>query len=304
MDRNSHSDALSRRDLLRVGAALPLAPVLWQAGDRQAAPGPPPYTLSINIEILFRETDLSRADRLRFIADQGFTAYSFWSAGEPDRAFMLQAQRETGLTCVSIVGTGAAGGSTGFTQPGAADLLLDEIRERATIGQEFGSPDLITFVGQIQDGVPWEVQRQGIVDGLRRAGDIAADAGVTITVEPLSVAPGQPRRALDRAVDCFPVIVEVDHPNVKVCFDFYHLQQTEGNLTVNLRRGLEEGLIKVVQIGDVPGRLEPGTGEINHAFLFAELRRLGYDGYVDTEMGTSTTPEEAMQLTRRMTEEN
>lgn len=297
------TDSLSRRDLLRAGALMPAGLMALE----QAAPTPrtsPPYTLSINIEIMFRARELSRADRLRFVVDQGFTAYSFWSADEADRKAMLQAQKETGLTCVSIVGTGNAGGTTGFTRPGAADALLDEIRERVQIAQEFGTPDLISFVGRIQDDVPWDVQRAGIVDGLKRAGDIAAAGGVTVAVEPLSVNPNQPRRALDRAVDCFPVIAEVNHPNVKVCFDFYHLQRTEGNLTVNLRRGLEEGLIKVVQIGDTPGRLEPGTGEINYAFLFAELRRLNYSGYVDTEMGTSSTPEAAMELTRRMTEEN
>jgi hydroxypyruvate isomerase len=118
------------------------------------------------------------------------------------------------------------------------------------------------------------------------------------------VNPGQPRRALDRAVDCFPVIKDVNHPNVKVCFDLYHLQRTEGNLVVNLRTGLEQKLIKLVQIGDNPGRLEPGTGEINYAFIFRELRRLGYGGYLDTEMGTSKTPEYAMDLVRRMAEEN
>ena len=91
---------------------------------------------------------------------------------------------------------------------------------------------------------------------------------------------------------------------MKVCFDLYHLQRTEGNLVVNLRTGLEQKLIKLVQIGDNPGRLEPGTGEINYAFIFKELRRLGYAGYLDTEMGTSKTPEYTMDLVRRMSEEN
>ena len=77
---------------------------------------------------------------------------------------------------VSIVGTGSAGGSTGFTRPGVANILLEEIRERVVIAKDFGTPDLISFVGQIQDDVP--------------------------------------RRPLDRAVDCFPVIAEVNHPNV------------------------------------------------------------------------------------------
>jgi hydroxypyruvate isomerase len=303
MDRNVTSAGLNRRDLLRAGVLLPAGLYASRAQQPLASRTPPPYTLSINIEIMFRALKLSKADRIRAVAKQGFKAYSFWSATEEERKAMLQAQKETGLTCVSIVGTGQAGGTTGFTRPGAADKLLAEIRERVEIARQFGKPDLISFVGQIQNDVPWPEQRAGIVEGLKRAGDIAAAAGVTITIEPLSVEPGQPRRALDRAVECFPVIAEVNHPNVKVCFDFYHLQRTEGNLTVNLREGLAKGLIKIVQIGDVPGRLEPGTGEINHPFLFAELRRLNYRGYLDTEMGTSSTPEHAMQVARRMSEE-
>jgi hydroxypyruvate isomerase len=295
---------VSRRDLLRTGALLPLGLAAPHAFAQTKPRTPPPYTLSINIEIMFRALNLSKADRIRAVAAQGFKAYSFWSATPDERKAMLQAQKETGLTCVSIVGTGPSGGSTGFTRPGEADKLLAEIRERVEIAKAFGTPDLISFVGQIYDDVPWAVQRAGIVEGLKRAGDIAAAGGVAITLEPLSVNPDQPRRALDRAVDCFPVIAEVNHPNVKVCFDFYHLQRTEGNLTVNLREGFAKGLIKIVQIGDNPGRLEPGTGEINYPFLFAELRRLNYRGYLDTEMGTSSTPEHAMQVARRMSEEH
>jgi hydroxypyruvate isomerase len=100
------------------------------------------------------------------------------------------------------------------------------------------------------------------------------------------------------------VIEEVAHPHVKVCFDFYHLQLTEGNVITHLREGLSKGLIGLVQIGEVPGRLEPGTGEIDYAYVFRVLRELNYKGYLDTEMGTSTTPEAAMQLTRKMSLEN
>lgn len=297
---------INRRDLLRAGA-LPLG-LLAARREPHAAAAPPPYTISINIEIMFNRPagtpPMPKADRIRAVAANGFKAYSFWSAGEADRAAMLKAQQETGLKCVSLVGTGNAGGTTGFTKPGAQDALLQEIRERVEIARQFGTPDLISFVGQIQPDVPWDVQRQGIVEGLKRAGDIAAAGGVTITVEPLSVNPNQPRRALDRAADAFPVIKDVGHPNVKICFDLYHLQRTEGNLVVNLRDGLQNGYIKIVQIGDNPGRLEPGTGEINYPFVFRELRRLNYAGYLDTEHGTSSTAEHAMNVVRRMSEEN
>jgi hydroxypyruvate isomerase len=303
---------ISRRDLLRTGLAAPAGVAALASRDTFAetrAAAPPPYTISINIEIMFNgargSAPMPRPDRIRAVADNGFKAYSYWNASAEERKAMVKAQQDTKLTCVSLVGTGAAGGSTGFTKPGAQDALLAEIKERVQIAQEFGTkPQLISFLGIIQPDVPWETQRSQIVDGLKRAGDIAAAGGVIIAVEPLSVNPNQPRRALDRCVDAFPIIKEVNHPNVKICFDFYHLQRTEGNVVVNLRTGLQDKLISVVQIGDNPGRLEPGTGELHHPFIFKELRRLNWTGYVDTEHGTSSTAKHAMDVVRQLAEEN
>jgi hydroxypyruvate isomerase len=304
----------SRRDVLRAGVAAPvgLLGLGLGRGEVLAAPAvaPPPYTISINIEIMFNTggrgtPQMPRADRIRAVAAAGFKAYSYWNAMPEERKAMIKAQQDTGLKCVSLVGTGTAGGSTGFTKPGAQDALLAEIKERVEIAKEFGTkPDLISFLGIIQPDVPWETQRAQIVEGLKRAGDIAAAAGVIISVEPLSVNPNQARRALDRCVEAYPVIREVNHPNVKICFDLYHLQRTEGNLVPNLRTGLQEKLISVVQIGDHPGRFEPGTGEINYPFIFKELRRLNWTGYVDTEHGTSSTATHAMDVVRKMAEEN
>jgi hydroxypyruvate isomerase len=300
---------IHRRDVLRAGATAPLGLLALAGSEVEAAAlAAPPYTISINIEIMFNtgrgNPPMPRADRIRAVAAKGFKAYSFWSAPPAERKAMVEAQQQTGLKCVSLVGTGNAGGTTGFTKPGAQDALLAEIKERIEIAKEFGTPDLISFVGIIQPDVPWDTQRAQIVEGLKRAGDLAAAGGVTIALEPLSVNPNQPRRALDRCLEAFPVIKEVNHPNVKICFDLYHLQRTEGNLVVSLRNGLQDKLIKVVQIGDNPGRLEPGTGEINYPFIFKELRRLNWTGYVDTEHGTSSTADHAMDVVRKMAEEN
>jgi hydroxypyruvate isomerase len=302
----------NRRDVLRAGVAVPVGLLGLARDEALAAPrvAPPPYTLSINIEIMFNTggrgaPQMPRADRIRAVADAGFKAFSYWNANPDERKAMIKAQQDTGVKCVSLVGTGTAGGSTGFTKPGAQDALLAEFKERIEIAKEFGTaPQLISFLGIIQPDVPWEQQRTQIVDGLKRAGDLAAAGGVIITVEPLSVNPNQPRRALDRCVEAFPVIKEVNHPNVKICFDLYHLQRTEGNLVPNLRTGLQDKLISIVQIGDNPGRLEPGTGEINYPFVFKELRRLNWTGYVDTEHGTSSTATHAMDVVRKMAEEN
>ncbi|MEP6714891.1 MAG: TIM barrel protein [Terriglobia bacterium] len=292
---------ISRRALIASGAALPFALDIPRAAA--AAPGPPPYTLSINLEVMFPRT-MPRPQRMEMVAAQGFKAYGFWNTNEEEQDAMLKVQERTGMKCTSITGPGSSGGSTGLTKPGMEQVYLDEITARVKMAAKFGGAQPIIFVGKVQADVPWAQQRSQIVTGLRKAGDIAKEKGITLIVEPLSSTAPQARNALDTAAVAFPVIEEVAHPNVKICFDMYHLQLMEGNLTNNLRLGLAKKWIALVQIGEVPGRKEPGTGEIDYAYMLRVLRELNYKGYLDTEMGTTTTPEAAMQLTRKMTLEN
>jgi len=291
---------ISRRQWIASGAAIPL---VFETRSVRAASTPPPYTLSINLEIMFPRT-MPRPQRMEIVAAHGFRAYSFWSTSEQERDAMLKVQQRTGLKCASISGTARAGRTTGLTKPGQEEAYLEEIKERAKIAAVFGGAQPIIFVGEVQPDVPWETQRAQIISGLRKSGDIAKEEGVTLVMEPLSTRPGQTRMALDTAAVAFPVIDEVAHPNVKVCFDMYHLQLMEGNIATHLREGLGKGWIALVQIGEVPGRKEPGTGEIDYAYILRLLRELDYKGYLDTEMGTSTTPEAAMELTRKMSLEN
>ena len=292
--------SLSRRALIASGAAAP-----WMFPHPLTAntPGPPPYTLSINIEILFPR-DMPRAKRIDAVAAQGFKVYSFWNTTEQEQDDMLKVQERTGLRCASITGPGRSVSTTGLTKPGEEKVFLDEMTARAKMAVKFGKAMPIIFLGRVQPDVPWEKQRSQIVSGLKKTGDIAAEHGITFLVEPLSTGAGQSRMALDTAGEAFPVIEEVAHPNVKICFDMYHLQLMEGNIASHLRQGLTKGLIGLVQIGEVPGRKEPGTGEIDYAYIFRILRELNYKGYLDTEMGTSTTPEAAMQLIRKLSLEN
>lgn len=291
---------ITRRTLISTGIALPVA---LDSRVVSAAPTPPPYTVSINIEIMFPRT-MPRAERIQRVADQGFKAYSFWSASEAEQDDMLKVQQQNGMKCASISGTGTMGSSSGLTKPGLEQAYLDEVTARAKIAAKFGGAQPIIFVGRQQPDVPWDTQRAQIVSGLKKAGDIAKEFGVVLVMEPLSTAAGQTRMALDTAAVAFPVIDEVAHPNVKICFDMYHLQLMEGNISTHLRQGLARGWIALVQIGEVPGRKEPGTGEIDYGYIFRVLREADYKGYVDTEMGTSTTPEAVMQLTRKMSLEN
>jgi hydroxypyruvate isomerase len=294
---------LSRRAWIASTAAAAATPLALETPLAAATPGAPPYTLSINIEVMFPRA-MPRQQRMQVVADQGFKAYSFWNTTEEEQDAMLKVQEKTGLKCTSITGPGNSVSNTGLTKPGAEDVFLKDMEARAKMAAKFGKAQSIIFVGKQLTDVPWEQQRAQIVSGLKKTAEIGAKYGMQFILEPLATNPGQGRMACDTAAVAFPVVQEVNHPNLKICFDFYHLQQMEGNCVMHMREGLQKDLIALVQIGEVPGRKEPGTGEIDFAYVMRVLREVNYKGYLDTEMGTTTTPEAVMQLTRKMSMEN
>jgi hydroxypyruvate isomerase len=288
---------LTRRSMLQSVAAVPLA-LNCATPDAAAEQTPPPYTVSINIELMFPRA-MPRAKRLEIVAAQGMKAFSFWRASEEEQDAMLEVMQRTGLKCASISGTADAGRGAGLTKPGAEKAYLDEITQFVKVAKKMGGALPIIFPGARRPDLPWEKQRVNIVKGLRLAGDIAKEFGIVLTLEPEDQYEA-PDMAILTTAEAFPIIEETAHPNVKICFDIYHLQLSEGNITNNLKRGLEKDWIRLVQIGESPGRKEPGTGETDYGHIFRTLRAAGYRGYVDTEHGTTSTPEYAISVVRKL----
>lgn len=289
--------AVSRRELFGSCTAVMMA-----ARTPLAAAEAPPYKLSINIEIMFPR-NMPRARRMEAVAAHGMKAFSFWGASEQEQKEMVDVQKRTGLVCASIAGSGNIGRTTGLTKTGAEQAYFDVIRQNCLVARRFDCPSMIVFAGQTQKDIPWDRQYSQIVIGLRKAGDIGRDYGVFVCLEPLNRVES-PEMTVLTATEGFKIVHDVNHPNVKLCFDMYHLQLSEGNLTNNLKLGLENNWIYLVQLGDVPGRKEPGTGEVNYGNILRVLRRSGYRGYLDTEYGTTSTPEYAMDVVRRLAWEN
>jgi len=299
--------SLSRRTFLQAGAVMPFAMPLMSGGvasafgrkeDSGQAIPPAAFTTSINIEIMFPRT-MPRADRIKAVSAQGVKVYSFWRAPDEEQKAMLAAQQELGMKCSCVVGSGGTGRTTGLTMPGAEQKYLDELAEGVRMAQRFGGADAIIFPGARHPDIPWEKQRENLIQGLRKAGDLAKEHGVFLVLEALNKIEA-PTIAISTAVAAFDVIDAAAHPNVKVDFDIYHLQLSEGNIINNLRLGLQKGWIRLVQVGDVPGRKEPGTGEINYVNIYRVLREVKYAGYVDSEHGTSSTPEHAIDVVKKL----
>jgi hydroxypyruvate isomerase len=101
-----------------------------------------------------------------------------------------------------------------------------------------------------------------------------------------------PQFALHTTAQALSFIRQVNHPQVALQYDLYHAQMTEGNLINTIRANFE--YISHLQLADVPGRHQPGTGEINFPIVFAALEQLGYDGYIGLEYRPNRSSEESL----------
>lgn len=128
--------------------------------------------------------------------------------------------------------------------------------------------------------VPKWVQMGRMCDNLRVMADILEPAGVTLAVEALDER-RVPGVLLQNLQDAYFVVRMSDHAGVRLVFDTAHQQAMDGSLITNLREVID--LVALVQVADVPGRTEPGQGEINFESFFAELMKLGYRGLVELE---------------------
>ncbi len=293
---------INRRQLLSAAAFAPLATAgLAQTAAPAAAQDgvpPPRYTLSANVEIMFPRS-MPYAERIQRVADAGYKAFSFWGLKQDQAAAMEAAQKKTGLKCGSITGNGKTGWKTGLTKTGYEEAFLQDFKDHIEVAKRFGVENLICFLGATEKDIPLEVQHRQFIEGLKKAGDIAAKNNVYFCLEPLNIVES-PQMSVLSARHGFKIVEEVNHPHVKLDFDMYHLQLSEGNIINNLREGLRKKWIKFVEIGDVPGRKEPGTGEMNYENIFKVLRQEGYADYVGMEHGTSSTPEHAMQVVKKV----
>jgi len=148
-------------------------------------------------------------------------------------------------------------------------------------------------VGQELPGLPREAQHQALIDGLRLAAPLLEKAGVTLTIEPLNLLIDHKGYYLSRSDEAFEIVRQVGSPRVKVLFDVYHQQITEGNLINNIRSGAE--WIGHYHIAGHPGRGEIGSGEIDYRNVLRAIAETGYRGSIGIELTAKGTDEAALK---------
>ena len=169
--------------------------------------------------------------------------------------------------------------------PDVRAKLLADVRKAVEVARRMKARWCTVVPGAYARDVEWDYQTATVVDNLRRAAEICEPAGLTMVLEPLNAWRDHPGLFLTKIPQAFLICRAVASPSVKILNDLYHQQITEGNLIPNVDRAWSE--IAYFQVGDHPGRKEPGTGEIHYRNVFKHLHARGFDGIVGMEHGSS-----------------
>jgi hydroxypyruvate isomerase len=164
--------------------------------------------------------------------------------------------------------------------PGRVEEFRAGVVKAVAYAGVLGVQNLNCMAGKRVAGVELARQRQTLVENLRFAARLVGEHGLRLMVEPINHF-DIPGFFLNRSGPTLEILDEVGEANVFLQYDVYHAQREEGELAATLRQQIHR--IGHIQVADNPGRHQPGTGEINYPFLFAELDRLGYGGYVGLE---------------------
>lgn len=229
---------------------------------------------SVCIDAVFEGRSFGEA--CRSVRDSGIPAIEFWSWWDKDlEALLSEVQRNrlsVSACCTKFIS---------LVDPSARGAYLEGLQESIEAASRIGTPTLISQVGDFLPGVPREEQHQSLVDGLREAAPLLEAAGVTLVIEPLNELVDHAGYYLVRSEEAFEIVEKVGSPNVKVVFDIYHQQISEGNLIQNITGNIDK--IGHFHAAGNPGRHELQRGEIHYPEVFRAIRQTEYSGYVGLE---------------------
>ncbi|MCW2809309.1 MAG: hyi2 [Marmoricola sp.] len=255
-----------------------------------------PFTLAVSSEMVF--VDLPVAERVRRLTALDVQVEIWdWTRHDLDT---LERLRDEGAVYSSMTGYVIGG----LVDPDAVGDLLASAARSVEVAKRLGIPRLnLHGTGLDSQGLP--VVPVETVTGpmwvaavrtLERIAQLGEQHDVTFVLENLNTAVDHPGVPFARAADCLGLVQAVNKPHLRLMLDLYHAQIGEGNLIELCRRALP--WIGEIQVADVPGRCEPGTGEIAYPAVAKALNEMGYAGTVGLEGFASDDPEQAVRRFR------
>ncbi|GAB5559262.1 MAG: hydroxypyruvate isomerase [Synoicihabitans sp.] len=217
----------------------------------------------------------------------GFEAIEFWAYGKEDIDAIAAKTKELGITVAQF---------TAWGKPLGSGKNIDEfeagIKEAITVAHKLGAKRMTVTGHRWVEGYSLEEQLANYTKAMKRVAPLCEAADVMIIVEPFNPV-DHGKNTLNGSQAAVKICREVNSPMIKINWDFYHMQLSEGALIHYLREGYDQ--VGYLQLADTPGRHQPGTGELNYKAILKAAYDLGYRGYVGVECRPQGTEAEALQ---------
>ncbi len=228
-------------------------------------------------------------DQLKFAADEGFRAWedngmAGRSASEQQR--IAKAMEELDIE-MGVFVAHAEWREPIYARGGAETRkhLQDQMRQAIEVAKRVNATWCTIVPGPYDKRLEWNYQTANVIDCLKAMAEICVPAGLIMVLEPLNPYRDHPGMFLTKIPQAYQICKAVNSPSCKILDDLYHQQITEGNLIPNIDQAYGE--IAYFQVGDNPGRNEPGTGEINYRNVFKHIHEKVFTGIVGMEHGNN-----------------
>lgn len=232
------------------------------------------------------EDEVYHLEKVKTLDLHGLEYYAWWQLEDIKRTVRAQERLGVGIvaTCTPFIS---------LVDESLRDDYLDGIRRTIEACGKLGTRSIISQTGNELDGVPRETQQRTMVETLRRAAPLLEAADIVLELEPLNGLVDHRGHYLQRSDEAAEIVDKVGSSHVKLVFDVYHQQITEGNV---IRNALEyRHRINHYHIADNPGRNQPGTGELNYVNILKAIKDSGFDGYIGLECGFTIDPDDAIE---------
>lgn len=292
---------INRRQFAQSIASAALATTVLRVESQQPpAPVATPFPLSVMLWTVYG--GLPFEQRLAKIAEAGYTnvelvgEYAKWT--DADFARANAARKQFGIHFDATAGL-----HNGIGDPSARDAFLAELKAALTTMETLACPAMIVLSGNVVPSLTREAQHASCIEGLKRATSLIE--GRQIDGQPVRlllecIDPEEnPRYFLQSAAEAIDIVRAVNHPQVQFLYDLFHEQIAEGNLIEKLEKHID--VIGLIHVADVPGRHEPGTGEINYTNIYRKLADLKYRHVVAMEFRPTGDPVASLREERQKT---
>jgi hydroxypyruvate isomerase len=267
---------LSRRGFGRLMSAVLVAPggLMGQAhpGIDEAGPQFSVMLWALNKRGSFEE-NLERVAQAGYRHVELVGEFMRWSEADWTRILAR-------MQALKITVDATSGIKAGFADPAGGDAFVAELKGFIPTVQRLGCGQIILLSGKRIEGAAAGVQRTASIEALKRAAEILSAAGLAGVIEPIDRLEN-PTIYLDGVAEAFEIVRAVGSPKMKVLYDLYHEQRGLGNLMEKLEKNIDE--VGLIHVADVPGRHEPGTGEVNYGNIYRRLAELHYRGVIAME---------------------